>query len=155
MKDPLPSKTTMLPLSITPDTASKGLRALAPWSGTRLDMSPTPCRSVRTFTVNSPRLSIFSPPGPTYRCPFTEPFDGFEIIWPSTWNHNRFSCTGVDRDFSVPTSLAVCLTRFTVDSHVANCDCVQVHLVRPPLFIFGVVARSVFSFTGDVVLWRL
>ena len=26
---------------------------------------------------NSPRLSIFSPQGPTYRCPFTEPFDGF------------------------------------------------------------------------------
>ena len=30
MKDPLPSKTTMLPLSITPDTASKGLQTLAP-----------------------------------------------------------------------------------------------------------------------------
>ena len=40
MKDPLPSKTTMLPLSITPDTASKGLRTLAPWNVTRLEMSP-------------------------------------------------------------------------------------------------------------------
>ena len=43
---------------------------------TRLEMSP-PCRSVRTFTLNSPRLPIFSPPGPTYRCPFTGPFEGF------------------------------------------------------------------------------
>ena len=73
MKDSLPSKTTMLPLSITPDTASKGLRNLAPWNVTRLEMSPPPCQSVRTFTVNSPSLSICSPPGPTYRCPFTEP----------------------------------------------------------------------------------
>ena len=28
-------------------------------------MSPLPCRSVRTFTFNSPTLSIVSPPGPT------------------------------------------------------------------------------------------
>ena len=77
VKDPLPSKTTMLPLSITPDTTSKGLRTLAPWNVTQLEMSPSPCRPVMTFTVNSPRLSIFSPPGPTFRCPFTEPFDGF------------------------------------------------------------------------------
>ena len=49
MKDPLPSKTTMLSLSTTPDTASKGLRSLAPWNVTRLEMSPPPCRSVRTF----------------------------------------------------------------------------------------------------------
>ena len=55
VKDPLPSKTTMLPLSITPDTASKGLRTLAPWSVIRLEMSPPPCSSVRTFTV---RLSV-------------------------------------------------------------------------------------------------
>ena len=48
-----------------------------------------PCRSVRTFTVNSPRLSIFSPPAPTYRCPFTEPFDGFKSIFgQSSWFHN-------------------------------------------------------------------
>ena len=40
MKDPLPSKTTMLPLSITPDTASKGLRTLAPWNVIRLEVSP-------------------------------------------------------------------------------------------------------------------
>ena len=69
---------TMFPLSITPDTASKGLRTLAPWNVSRLEMSPPPCRSVRTFTVKSHKLSIFSPPGPTYRCPFTEPFDGFK-----------------------------------------------------------------------------
>ena len=78
MMDPLPSKKkTMLPVSITPDTASRGLRTLVPWNVTRLEMSPPPCRSVRTFTVKSPRLSIFSPPGATYRCPFTELFDGF------------------------------------------------------------------------------
>ena len=53
------------------------------------------------------------------------------------------------------TSLTICFNKFPVDGHVANCDCVQVHLVRLPLFIFGVVARSVFSFTGDVLLWRL
>ena len=41
-------------------------------------MSPPPCRSVRFFTVNSPRLSIFSILRPTYRCPFTEPFHGFK-----------------------------------------------------------------------------
>ena len=76
VKDPLPSKSTMLPLSITPDTASKGLRTLAPWTVIRLEMSPPPCRSVRTFVVNSPALSIFSPPGPAYRCPSTDPFDG-------------------------------------------------------------------------------
>ena len=29
------------------------------------------------FTDNSRRLSIFTPPGATYRCPFTEPLDGF------------------------------------------------------------------------------
>ena len=85
MKDPLPSKTTMLPLSITPDTASKGVRTLAPWSVTRLEMSPPPCRSVRTFTVNSQIVSLFHPPGTTYRCPFTAPFDGFRsTVGPSS-----------------------------------------------------------------------
>ena len=64
MKDPLPAKTTMLPLSITPDTASKGLRTLAAWNVTRLEMSLPPCRSARTFTVKIPRLSIFSPQTP-------------------------------------------------------------------------------------------
>ena len=58
VKDPLPSNTTMLPLSTTPDAASRGLRTLAAWNATRLEMSPPPCRSVRTFTVSSPRLSI-------------------------------------------------------------------------------------------------
>ena len=71
MKDPLPSNTTMLPLSITPDTASKGLRTLSPWNVTRLEMSLPPCRSVRTIAANSadclsfhlqgPRIVVFSP----------------------------------------------------------------------------------------------
>ena len=38
---------------------------------------------------------------------------------------------------------------FAVEGHVANCD------VRPPLSNLGVGARSVFSFTGAVILWRL
>ena len=42
---------------------------------------PPPCRSVRTVAVNNTRLSIFSPPGPTYRCPFTGAFDGFKSIF--------------------------------------------------------------------------
>ena len=67
----------VLPLSITCDTASKGFRTLVPWNVTRLEMSPPPCCSVRTFTVHSPKLSNFSSPGPTYRCPFTWPFEGF------------------------------------------------------------------------------
>ena len=155
MKDPLPSKTTVLPLSITPDTASKGLRTLAPWSVIRLGMSPPPCRSVRTFTVKSHRLSIISPPRPTYRCPFTESFEGFR----STFGQS----SGFTTDSPAPESTVIsrcrprltnCCTRFAVDGHVANCDCVQVHLVRPPLFIIGVVTRSVFTFTGDVILWR-
>ena len=155
MKDPLPSKTTMLPLSLTTGTASKGLPTLAHWNVIPLEKSPPPCRSVRTFTVDSPRLSIFSPPGPTYRCPFTEPFDGFKSIFgQSSGFTNRFSSTGDHCVFSVPTSLTLCCDKFAVDGHVANCNCVHVHLVRPPLSIIGVVARSVFSFTGDVILWR-
>ena len=106
------------------------------------------------FTVNSPKLSIFSPPRPTYCCPFTEPFDGS-----NRQSANRLDLQPilVDRNqlwFLVPASLTTCCNRFAVDGHVANCDCVKVHLVRPPLSIIGVVARSVFSFTGDVVLWR-
>ena len=84
MKDPLPSKTTMLPLSITPDTASKGLRNLAPWNDTRLEMSLPPFRSVRTFAANSHRLSIFSPPRPAYRCPLLSPLtSGFTTDSPA------------------------------------------------------------------------
>ena len=75
-------------------------------------------------------------------------------MWPIVWIHNRFSCTGVNCDFSVSTSPIICCNRFTVAGHVANCDNVQVHLIRPPLSITGVVALSVFSFTGDVILWR-
>ena len=85
------------------------------------------------------KLSIFSPPGPTYRCPFTEPLEGF----------------------SVPASPAICFKRFTVDGHVADRHCIQLHLVRPPLFIIGVATRSgflwnfvksTFSLTGNVTL---
>ena len=86
-------------------TASKGLRTLSPWNVTRLEMSLPPCRSVWTFAVNSPRLSIFSPPGP-------EPFDGFRSTFgQSSWIHNWFFCTGVNSDSSVPTSLAICFWR--------------------------------------------
>ena len=60
-----------------PTLASKGLRTSAPWNVNRLEMSLPPCCSVWTFTVQSPKLSSFSSPGSTYRCPFTEPFDGF------------------------------------------------------------------------------
>ena len=55
-------------------------QACGPWL---LEMSfgsrchTPPCRSARTFSVGSPMLSIFAPPCSTYRCPFTEPFDGF------------------------------------------------------------------------------
>ena len=65
MKDPLPSITTMFPLSITPDTASKGLWTLAPWNVARLEMSPPPCRWGRTFTfsvhLHGPRIVVLSP----------------------------------------------------------------------------------------------
>ena len=151
-KDPLPSKTTMLHLSITPDTASKGLRTLAPWNvfSSRCHPSHRVVRCELLLSVLT-RLSIFSRLGPTYRYPFTEPFDGFK----STFGQSSgFTTDSPALESTVPTSLTICCDRFAVDGHVANCDCVQVHLVRPPLSIIGVVARSVFSFTGDVILWR-
>ena len=66
MEDPLPSKTTMLPLSITPDTAKKGLRTLAPWNVTRLEMSPPLHRVVRCELVVSipPDCLFFHLQGP-------------------------------------------------------------------------------------------
>ena len=67
---------------------------------------------------------------------------------------NRHVAHRLDVIFSVSTSLTICCNRFAVDGHVADRDCVQVHLVRLPLSIIGVVARSVFSITGDVILWR-
>ena len=76
MKDPLPSKTTMLPLSITPDTSSKGLRTLAPSNVIQLRISLPPCCLVLTFTVKFIKRSNFSPPGPTCRYSFKEPFEG-------------------------------------------------------------------------------
>ena len=61
-------------------------KACGPWLlGLALDSRcHLHCRSVRTFTVKSPGLPIFSPPKPTYRCPFTEPLDGFK----STFGHS-------------------------------------------------------------------
>ena len=70
MKDPLPSKTTMLPLSITPDTASKDLRTFASRNVTRLEISPH--RVVRcellpsilpdclSFHLQGPRIVVLS-----------------------------------------------------------------------------------------------
>ena len=55
--------------------------------------------SVRPFTVISPKLSIFSPPGPTYRCPFTECFDGFR----STFGHS----SGFTTDSPAPESTVI------------------------------------------------
>ena len=50
--------------------------------GMSLDLRCRPlCCSVRTFTIISHKLSTFSPPGPTYRSPCTEPFDGFRSIF--------------------------------------------------------------------------
>ena len=52
---------TMLPFSITPDTASKGLRSLASWNVIRLEMSPHRvfrCEILPSFLPES----IFSPP---------------------------------------------------------------------------------------------
>ena len=85
MKDPLPSsKTTMLPLSITPDTASKGLRTLAPWNVIRLEMSPPPCvrcelllsilQDCLSFQLQGPRIVVLS------LSPLT--------VRPVIWTHN-------------------------------------------------------------------
>ena len=83
------------------------------------------------------------------------PFDGFiSTFGLSSGFTTDFPATESTVIFSVSTSLAVGFTKCTVDGHVAYCDCVQVHLVRPPLSIIGVVARAVFSFSGDVILWR-
>ena len=73
----------------------------------------------------------------TYHCPFAEPFDGLKInIWRIVWIHHWFSSTRVNCDFTVPTTPTMCCEKFAVDGHAvdghaANCDCVQVHLVRP------------------------
>ena len=83
-------KKKMLPVSVTPDTCQQRLADLGPLECHSLEMSPPPCRSVRTFTVKSPRLSIFSPPGATCRCPFTELFDGFR----STFGQSSGFTTG-------------------------------------------------------------
>ena len=107
--------------------------------------------------------SILPPPGPTYRCPFTERFDGFKSIFGQSSGFTTH-CAALESTVisPIPTSLTICCDKFAVDGHVADRDCVQVHLVRPPLSIIGVVTRcnfnwnfvrSIFSLTGDVILW--
>ena len=145
MKGPLPSNATMFLLSITHDPASRGLRTLARWNVIRLKMSP-PCRSVHR--QSSQIVKHFSPPGPTYRCPFTS-FEGFR----SSVDHSSGFTTDSSAlessgDVSVPTPLAICFNRFTVVRHVTDCDCIQVHLVRPPLSIIGVVTRGKFKWNS-------
>ena len=129
-KDPLPSKTIMLPLSMTPDTASKGLRTLAPWNVIRLEMLPPPCRSVLTFTVNSPRLSIFSFQRPTYRCPFAEPFHGFR----STFGQS----SGFTTDSPAPESTVISLYRPPLSS-------LSTSLLSIDMFLIVTVFRSTSS----------
>ena len=139
----------MLPLSIIPDTASKALRTLAPRNVTRLEMSHG-CCSVQTLTVKSLTLTSFSHPGPTYRCPFTDSFEGFQFnIRPFLGLHNRFPCTGVNCVLSVPASLSTCLNRVAVDGHVADRDCIQFYLVREPRFMIGVVTRATSNGTSS------
>ena len=76
-----------------------------------------PCRLVRTFTVSSPRLSIFSPPGPTYRCPFTEPFDGFKSIFGQS-------------------------SAFTTDSHVPESTVISRYRPRSPSVATGLLSMD-------------
>ena len=60
----IPSKSTMLPLSITPDTASKGLRTLASWNVTRLEMSPhrvVRCDFLPSFLPDCPSVHLQGP----------------------------------------------------------------------------------------------
>ena len=78
MKDPLSSNTTNVTFVKHSRRSKQGLA----------DQGPLECQSARKcrlhrvfryglFTDNSRRLSIFTPPGPTCRRPFTEPLDGF------------------------------------------------------------------------------
>ena len=102
------------------------------------------------------RLSIFSPPGPTYHCPFTEPFNGSKSTFGQssgfTTDSPALESTVISRCRPRSPSVA---TGLQLMDMFANCDCVQVHLIKPPLSIIEVVVRSVFSFTGNVTQWRL
>ena len=146
MKNPFPSKTTMLPLSITPDTPCKGLRTLAPWNVVRLvplEMSLPPCRSVRTCTVSSPRLSTFHLQGPCIvvfllcslivsKQHLANPPDTQQIFLHRSQLSSRYRPR-------LP-SVSPCLLSI-----------VKLRIVTP---LIGVLARSVFSFSVDVILWR-
>ena len=152
MKDPLPSKPRCY---LRQSLLTLQAKACGPWLlGTSLGSGYHSHRVVRCqlFLSVLPGCLSIHPPGPTYRCPFTEPFDGF--------NSTCGQSSGFTTDSPAPESTVISryrprlrFTRFTVDSHVSYCDCVQVHFVRPPVSIIGAVAWSVFSFTGDVILW--
>ena len=154
-KDPRPSKSTMLPLSITLTLQAK---ACETWPlGITLGLRCRPHRVVRyglllsilldclSFHLQGPRIVVLS-------------------LTPLTVSNRHLayrSCTRVNCDFLVPTPPVICFNRFTVDRHVADCDCVQVHLVRThsPSLESSLEAtsvgfvRSTFSLTGNVILW--
>ena len=114
MKDPLPSKTTMLPLSITPDT--KGLRTLAPWNAfgsrchlhrvVRCELLPSILTDRLSFLLQGPRIVVIS------LSPLTV---STQYFWPIVRIHNRFSSTGVNCDFSVSTSPSVATGLLSMD----------------------------------------
>ena len=124
-------------------------RACGPWLlGMSLDSRSRlpPCCLGRTFTVNYPKLSIFSPPGPTYRstCGHSS---GFTTDSPASEStvFSRYRPRSPS-DFN----------RIAVDGHVADRDCIQFFLVKQPLFTRSdfnwYFVRSTFSLTRDVVL---
>ena len=81
MKDPLTSKTTMLPMSITPDTACKGFRTLDPWDVTRLEMSPPTVSFGANFYCQFSQIVYLFTSEAHVLCPFTEHFDGFKSTY--------------------------------------------------------------------------
>ena len=122
---------------------------MAPWNVIRLVKSLPPCRSERTCTVSSPRLSIFSPPGPTYRCPFTEPFDGFKSIFGQSFGFTTDSVISRYRPrFPSGTTgllsmdILPIVTAFKSTSSGHHSPSLELSLGRS------------FTFTGDVTLWR-
>ena len=127
MKDPLVSQTTMLPSSITPDTASRGLRTMARWNVIRLQMSellPSTLPDCQSFHLQGPRIV----------CPFADPFYGFKSIFGQSSGFTTDSPAPESTVISRyrPRSASVATGRSAVDGHVANRDCVQVHLLELP-----------------------
>ena len=83
----------------------------------------------------SPKLSVFSPPGSTCRCLFTEPFNGFT----STFGQStRLTTDSLAQESTVMSRyrppLTICFNRFAVDGHVADRDGIQLYLVSRPIF---------------------